>query len=67
LSERLIYDEDFAKGQEAWDSVCEDGGDPFQEDWRTAIDMAMSSNMNSNIVTVFFEIKNILLLLAHFV
>jgi G3E family GTPase len=37
----LLSDDDFAKGQEWWNRLCElDGDPPFFEDWQKAIDMA---------------------------
>ena len=37
LRKCLVSDEDVERGQEAWDQICEEAGDPFAEDWDAAM------------------------------
>jgi G3E family GTPase/ADP-ribose pyrophosphatase YjhB (NUDIX family) len=40
LDECLLSDEEMSQGQEAWNQVCLEAGDPFQNDWDAAIEAA---------------------------
>eukprot|EP00584_Thalassiosira_punctigera_P024831 CAMPEP_0172555256 /NCGR_PEP_ID=MMETSP1067-20121228/58321_1 /TAXON_ID=265564 ORGANISM="Thalassiosira punctigera, Strain Tpunct2005C2" /NCGR_SAMPLE_ID=MMETSP1067 /ASSEMBLY_ACC=CAM_ASM_000444 /LENGTH=963 /DNA_ID=CAMNT_0013343771 /DNA_START=275 /DNA_END=3163 /DNA_ORIENTATION=- len=44
LDSCLLSDEDMAKGQEAWNAMCADAGDPFREDWDAAIDQVLNGD-----------------------
>lgn len=41
LNACLLSDDEFFKGQTAWNRLCELEGDPFQHDWQNAIELAM--------------------------
>jgi G3E family GTPase len=40
LNDCLLTDEEMDLGQEAWNRMCADAGDPFQEDWDKAVEAA---------------------------
>ena len=44
LNECLVSEEEMVLGQEAWDSICLDNGDPFQEAWDEAIALAQKES-----------------------
>lgn len=40
----LVSEEEFSKGQEAWYVSCNEGGDPFAEDWDSALQTAIAAH-----------------------
>eukprot|EP00797_Seminavis_robusta_P036280 Sro91_g047870.2 (979) ;mRNA; f:106766-109702 len=42
LNACLLSDDEMEQGQEAWNQMCVDAGDPFQDDWDAAIAAAQS-------------------------
>ncbi len=41
LNDCLLTDEELAEGQKAWNRMCEEAGDPFQDQWVAAIEAAL--------------------------
>ena len=42
LHDCLLSDEEMADGQEAWNRMCDEAGDPFRDQWDVAIASALS-------------------------
>jgi len=44
LDSCLLTDDEMTKGQDVWNEMCADAGDPFREDWDAAIDQVLNND-----------------------
>jgi hypothetical protein len=48
LNDCLLSDEEMRQGQDVWNRMCMDAGDPFQDDWYASIEAAQSAKHQHN-------------------